>query len=130
MTTMMNRRQPSNIISVLCVLIILMSAQSMFTHAQNVSPKKDDYALIYVSVFDTQGHSVYGAPVKIRRAEEKKARWEGYSDHRGEFAQRLPVGKMDYIVWVDLKDKASAKKTEVKVSVDFNERQDVALHLN
>jgi len=36
---------------------------------------------------------------------------------------------MDYLVWADLKDVQAAKKTEVKVRVEKDERQDIALHL-
>ena len=41
--------------------------------------------------------------IKIRRADQKKVRWELFSDHNGEFAQRLPPGRADYLVWSDLK---------------------------
>jgi len=41
--------------------------------------------------------------VKIRRADQKKAHWELYSNHTGEFAQRLPPDKVYYVVWADLK---------------------------
>ncbi len=46
---------------------------------------------------------LYGVKVKIRRADQKKAHWELYSDHNGEFAQRVPAGQADYLVWADLK---------------------------
>jgi len=62
------------------------------------------YALIFGTVYDPDGHPLYGVKVKIRRSSEKKAKWELYSDHQGEFAQRVPAGKSDYIVWADLKD--------------------------
>ena len=71
-----------------------------------------------------------------KRAEEKKARWELYSNHTGEFAQRLPVGKADYIVWADVKGYKlpSGKKlkpgAEVTVHIDSDERSDIGLHLD
>ena len=46
---------------------------------------------------------VYGVEVKIRAAGEKKTRWEVHSNHLGEFEQRVPVGKQDYVLWADLK---------------------------
>ena len=76
-----------------------------------------------------------GVKVKIRRADHKKAQWELYSDHQGEFAQRVPPGKNDYIVWADLKDlklpsgKHLRAGTEVTVHIDNEERTDVGLHL-
>jgi hypothetical protein len=39
--------------------------------------------------------------VKIRRADQKQAHWELYSDHQGEFAQRVPAGAADYLVWAE-----------------------------
>jgi hypothetical protein len=116
---------------ILCLSIGIAFAQEKT--AQDAPPpvaKRGDFALIFVTVFDAQGRSMSGVPVKIRRVQDKNAKWDGYSDRRGEFAQRLTVGKMDYVVWADLKDRAAAKKSEVKISIEYNERQDVSLHLN
>ena len=93
------------------------------------------YALIFGTVYDPDGHPLYGVKVKIRRSTEKKAKWELYSDHQGEFAQRVPAGKSDYIVWADLKDykppsgKRLRQGTEVTVHIDQEERSDIGLHL-
>jgi len=38
--------------------------------------KPKPYALICGTVWDPDGHPLYGIKVKIRRADEKKARWE------------------------------------------------------
>ena len=97
--------------------------------------KPKPYALIYGTVWDPDGHPLYGVKVKIRRADEKKVRWELYSNHTGEFAQRLPAGKADYIVWADVKGYKlpSGKKLkpgpEVTVHIDDDERSDIGLHL-
>jgi hypothetical protein len=86
-------------------------------------------------VFDPDGRPVYGVRVKIRRNDQKKAHWEVYSDHRGEFAQRVPPGRADYIVWADLKDyklpngKHLKAGTEVTVHIENDERSDTGLHL-
>jgi hypothetical protein len=94
------------------------------------------YALIFGTVWDPDGHPLYGVKVKIRRGDEKKVRWELYSNHTGEFAQRVPVGKADYVVWADVKGyKApSGKKlkpgAEVSVHIDSDERSDIGLHLD
>ena len=66
------------------------------------------YALIYGTVFGPDNRSVYGIKVKIRRADQKKAKWEL---HSGEFAQRVPAGRVDYIVSADVK---SCKVPECK----------------
>ena len=67
--------------------------------------RRKPYALIAGTVWGPDDHPVYGVTVKIRRATDKakKARWEVYSDHMGEFAQRVPAGESDYILWADLK---------------------------
>src|ERR1700758_2814984 len=97
-------------------------------------PRKP-YALIFGTVWGPNDRPVYGVHVKIRRADQKKAKWELYSDHQGEFAQRVPAGKADYIVWTDLKgfkflngSKLLAGE-EVTVHVEGDERQDIGLHL-
>jgi hypothetical protein len=94
------------------------------------------YALIFGTVWDPDGRPVYGVKVKIRRADEKKVRWELYSNHTGEFAQRVPVGKADYIVSADTKGyklSTGAKLkpgADVTVHIDSDERSDIGLHLD
>jgi hypothetical protein len=86
-------------------------------------------------VFDPDGQTVYGVKVKIRRADQKKARWELVSDRHGEFAQRVPAGQAEYVVWPDLKDyklpsgKHLKPGTEVTVHISNDERSDIGLHL-
>jgi hypothetical protein len=99
-------------------------------NSQNDQKKaKYDYALIYGTVWDQNDRAVYGVPIKIRRADQKKAKWELMSDHRGEFAQRVPVGKADYIVWAAIKVPKGQQKPETKAHIEDNERIDVSLHL-
>lgn len=95
------------------------------------------YALIFGTVWGPDNRPVYGVRVKIRRATDKpkKVRWEVYSDHHGEFAQRVPVGELDYILSADLKGVKFADGTQAKIDKDVtvhiynDERQDVGLHL-
>ena len=95
------------------------------------------YALIFGTVWGPDSRPLYAVRVKIRRAQDnaKKARWELYSDHNGEFAQRLPAGQADYFVWVDLKGYKSPAGNElqppeeIKVHIDNDERADIGLHL-
>ena len=104
--------------------------------SDRAKPAPKPYALIFGTVWDPDGHPLYGVKVKIRRADEKKVRWELYSNHTGEFAQRLPAGKADYIVWADVKGYKlpSGKKLkpgpEVTVHIDTDERSDIGLHLD
>jgi hypothetical protein len=88
-----------------------------------------DYALIFGTVWDKDGHPVYGIKVKMRRSDHKKAQWEFVSDHHGEFAQRVPVGTADYVIWADTKVPKGSKPVETKVHIENNERVDVGLHL-
>ena len=88
-----------------------------------------DYALIVGTVWGPDDRPVGGIPITIRRASEKKAKWELVSDRRGEFAQRVPPGKMDYIIQANIKTPKSQPKPEVTVEIEDNERKDVGLHL-
>lgn len=112
------------------VLILIVPVLS---HAGQ-DPRKP-YALIFGTVWGPNDRPVYGVRVKIRRADQKKAKWELYSNHQGEFAQRLPAGKADYIVWADLKGFKSMSGKElspgeqVTVHIEADERQDIGLHL-
>jgi len=92
-------------------------------------PAEKPYALIFGTVYGPDYHPVYGVRVKIRRADQKKVRWELYSDHQGEFAQRVPAGAADYIVRAESVSK-HAPMTEVKVHVENDERVDIGLHLS
>jgi hypothetical protein len=95
------------------------------------------YALIAGTVWGPDDRPVYGVTVKIRRATDKakKVRWELYSDHMGEFAQRVPAGECDYILWADLKafKPADGKPLRlvqpVTVHIYNDEREDTGLHL-
>ena len=89
-----------------------------------------DYALIYGTVWDAHDFPVYGVHIKVRRANEKKVRWEAYSDRRGEFAIRVPPGKQDYIVIADIKVPKGKQKPQVVVHIEDDERQDIGVHLN
>jgi hypothetical protein len=103
---------------------------------------KRPFTAIVGTVWGPDGAPRYGVTVKIRRADDKnpkKARWEVYSDHRGEFDQRVPLIAADYVIWADLKSykgldrKKLQPGDEVKVHVENNPDQriqiDTGLHL-
>ncbi len=91
---------------------------------------RKDYALIYGTVWGPDDHPVAGVPVSIRRASDKKAKWELVSDKNGEFAQRVPAGTQDYIVEANVKTAKGQPKPEVTVHIDNDERRDVGIHLS
>ena len=51
--------------------------------------------LIIGTVFDPKGYAFPGVEMRIRRSNEKKYRWDSYTNSRGEFAVRVPQGS-DY----------------------------------
>jgi hypothetical protein len=125
-----------------CLLIVFFCAalEPHLTPVANAAPASklkptDPYALIFGTVWGPDNRAVYGITVKIRRVPDKKPKWEVYSNHSGEFAQRVPAGQADYVVWADLK---GVKTTygyplhlaeEVPVHVEYDERVDIGLHL-
>ena len=93
------------------------------------------YALIFGTVWGPDNHPLYGMKIKVRRSDDKKWRWELFSDHNGEFAVRVPAGKADYLVWPDVKHYKSLNgdklqpAEEVHVHVENEERVDTGVHL-
>jgi hypothetical protein len=98
-------------------------------------PKGKPYALIAGTVWGPDDHPVFGVMVKIRRPKDKKPKWQIYSDHMGEFAQRVPAGESDYILTADLNGLKTADGRplrlvkEVTVHIYNDEREDTGLHL-
>ena len=113
--------------SLVCLWLLSASPLAFPQNATKSSPK--DYALIYGTVWGPGDRPVYGIPIKIRRASDKKAKWELISDHSGEFAQRVPPGEQDYIIVADIKTPKGQPKPQATVHIDSDERQDVSLHL-
>jgi len=113
--------------SLLTLLGVLLLASTLAARAFEKRAEKP-YALIFGTVFGPDYRPLYGVRVKIRRADQKKARWELYSDHQGEFAQRVPAGTADYLVWAEPEGK-HAPTAETKVHVQNDERVDIGLHL-
>jgi Carboxypeptidase regulatory-like domain len=48
--------------------------------------------LVVGTVFTDKAYALPGAHIRLRRASEKKFRWETYTNSRGEFALRVPQG--------------------------------------
>ena len=114
---------------------LLLGAGSIAATSDQNSKRDRPYALIFGTVWGPDDQPVYGVKVKIRRQDDKKARWELISDHSGEFAQRVPAGKADYIITADLKGFKAQNGVhlqlpeDVHVHVEFDERVDTGVHL-
>ena len=113
----------------LLVLLSLVLLASTLAALASGKRAEKPHALIFGTVYGPDYRPAYGVRVKIRRADQKKAQWELYSDHQGEFAQRVPAGAADYIVWAEPEGK-HAPTAEAKVHVQNDERVDIGLHLS
>ena len=99
------------------------------------------YALIFGTAYGPDDRPLYGVKITIRPQTKKRPNWDLVSDHRGEFAQRVPPGPGDYLVhgeaeYAPLGDdgkvqlsKKKRLKGEAKVHVESEERLDISLHL-
>ena len=87
------------------------------------------YALLFGTVYGPDDRPAYGIKIQIRRADQKKPKWELVSDHQGEFAQRVPAGKADYIVSAEIKTPKDEPKPALTIHVENDERKDFVLHL-
>ncbi len=119
-------RPPAILLLILLGCGALCSAQ---LSSSNSNDAKKDYALIFGTVWGPDSHPVAGIPIRIRVASEKKFRWELVSNRTGEFAQRVPVGKQDYVIQANIKTARGVPKPEITVHIDDNERKDVGVHL-
>ena len=129
---------PKNLMSLRRAAAILACVAALLGQValgKDTKKPKESYGLIFGTVWGPDNQPVYGVRVKIRRAADEKARWEVYSDHNGEFAQRVPAEKADYVIWVDEMDIKSLKNNklrpgdQVPVHIEFDERVDIGVHL-
>jgi hypothetical protein len=123
----------------ICALLALFSAP---VAASKDKPKKEKpYALIFGTAYGPDDRPLYGVKITVRPKNKKHPSWELISDHRGEFAQRVPAGTNDYLVHgeaeyapvgADGKPQLSKKvrlRGETRVHVDNEERRDISVHL-
>jgi hypothetical protein len=118
-------------VSLLLAIVIPLEAKSK----DKPKPQVKDYALIFGTVWGPDDFPIYGIRVNLRRADQKKARWHVYTNHRGGFGQRVPVGKADYVIWAETKGiklrdgRHLQRSPEVTLHIESNERADTGLHL-
>jgi hypothetical protein len=121
-------------IAILCTAALMASSSNAFgsvqepvpspptaTPAQQTSaatpskPGKQKYShandfLIHGTVFTDKALSFPGVQLRIRKAGEKKFRWESHTNSRGEFAVRVPQGS-EYVMVVRAKGFAEQTRT-------------------
>ena len=86
-------KSPRAACRLILVGLLLYVAAAIAVRPATAAQKKSEkpYALIFGTVWGPDNHPLYGVKVRIRRADDRKPRWELYSDHDGEFAQRVPL---------------------------------------
>jgi hypothetical protein len=82
-------------------LVVLLIVPAVAQAGQRLTAKNS--AVIFGTVWGPDDRPVYGVTVKIRRAQDKRGRWEVHSNHLGEFEQLVPAGKETYVIWADTK---------------------------
>lgn len=109
------------------------------TPQKNPKSKEKAYGVLFGTAYGPDDHAMYGVRVIIRPQGRKKPSWELMSDHRGEFAQRVPPGPGDYVVTGDVEiiplvdgkpQKKKRLKGEAKVHLGGEEEQDFTLHMS
>ena len=81
--------------------------------------------LIFATVFNGRGFALPGARVRVRRSDEKKFRWEGTSDNRGELGIRVKQGAA---YEVTLEARGFTPQTR-KIDATEDNRQDLTIQL-
>jgi hypothetical protein len=95
--------------------------------AKSVDEKKATPGFLIIgTVFDERALSFPGVQVRIRRMDQKKFRWETYTNSRGEFAVRVPEG-FDYEVVVRAKHYQDQSKSVRTNSGDIQQRLSIRL---
>ena len=77
--------------------------------------------LIVGTVFNENALSFPAVEIRIRRLDQKKFRWNAYTNSRGEFALRVPDDR-DYEVLVHVKHYQDQKRTVMTHNGDAQQR--------
>ena len=107
-------------------LIFLIAPRAGFAAATADKDRGKPYALLAVSVFTADGFALPGIPVSVKRKDDRKPKWQGRTDRRGELALRLPAGRGTYEVTTGSKEHDNQTQT---VDVYGEERMDVIFRL-
>jgi len=91
------------------------SRKSKHSHADDL--------VIRGTVFNERGLALQGVKLRIRRSDQKKPRWETYTNSRGEFAVRVPKGP-DYEIAAE--SKGFARQSQ---AINGQSEENVVLHM-
>ena len=103
----------------------MVSAPEAHAGAQSSSKSHANDFLIFATVFTEQGFALPGARVRVRRADEKKFRWEAMSDRRGELGIRV---KQDAEYELTIEARGFKPQTR-KVDAREGDREDLTLRM-
>jgi hypothetical protein len=103
----------------------VVSAPASPGSAQSSSNSHTHDFVIFATVFTAQGFALPGARVRVRRADEKKFRWEGVSDRQGEVGIRV---KQDAEYEVIIEARGFKPQTR-KVDAREGDREDLTLQM-
>jgi len=124
-----------------CLALVALGALARPWALEDKHKPEKAYGLIFGTAYGPDDRPLYGAKITIRAEGKKHTSWQLLSDHRGEFAQRVPQGPGDYLVQGEAeyapagengKPRTSKKKKlrgETRVHIDGQERQDIGVHL-
>ena len=96
--------------------------------AQSSSNSKGSHVhdfVIFATVFTDQGFALPGARIRVRRASEKKYRWEATSDRSGEFGIRVPQDA-DYEATIEAR---GYKPQTRKIDAHEGNREDLSIQM-
>lgn len=132
-TAIIPRHSPARKLGTSACLLLLLTLSVLAQSRQRLNPSQT--AVIFGTVWGPDDRPLARVKVKMRRAEDKKARVEKYSNRLGEFEFEVPAGKQDYVIWADTKGyklqngQRVQLSPEVTVHIENNERADTGLHL-
>jgi Carboxypeptidase regulatory-like domain len=112
------------LLALACSLAIAPAARASAQSSSSSKSHTRDF-LIFATVFTDRGFALPGARVRVRRSEEKKFRWEGMSDSRGELGIRVKQGA-EYELTVEAR---GFKPQTRKIDATENNRQDLTIQM-
>lgn len=114
------------VVAVVVAAALFACAAQAIRNPDNQKEKKapEDF-LVFCSVYNEQGYSFPGAEISVRRAGEKKVRWQGGSDRRGEYAVHVPLG-VEYEVSVNARGYAGQSR---KVDARQGDRENLTFRM-